>query len=137
MLTGNGDAAVIHKDIIVPVLDCETSNTNCTGDICLKRLLIIRTVLLQRLNETAFQMELKEADKNADTSANTNQLKLNLLTLRERWARIDRINLKIQELMTNEEHLTAEVLITESLKDRINKMIFDAEQFIEKYYIFK
>lgn len=137
MLTGNGDAAVIHKDIIIPVLDCETSNTNCTGDICLKRLLIIRTVLLQRLNETAFQIESKEADKNADISTSITQLKFNLLTLRERWTRIEKINLKIQELMTNEEHLAAEVEITENLKDRINKMIFDAEQFIEKYYIIK
>lgn len=147
-MTGNGNAAIIpnneviipineviipNTEVIVPVIDCEAKNSSCTGEICFNRLFIIRGALLQHLNEDIFEMELKEADKMTHTPASINQLKFSLSTLKEKWNRIEKISLKMQELATNEVQLTAEVGFTEFLKDRINRMIFKAEQIIKRY----
>jgi len=133
ILTENiSPAIIIPNDVILPVIDCEANNSSCYGEICFKRLFIIRDAILQHLNEEAFEMELKEADKKDATLASINQLKFHLSTLKDKWNRIEKISLKMQDLVTNEVQLSAEVGFTEFLKDRINKMIFDAEQIIER-----
>ena len=131
-MTETSIPAIIPNDVFVPVIDCEAKNSSCYEDIFLKRLFIIRGAILQHLNEDAFEIELKEADKKDATPASINQLKFHLSTLKDKWNRIEKISLKMQDLVTNEVQLSAEVGFTEFLKDRINKMIFDAEQIIER-----